>query len=130
MPCPVSAGGCLPDQGRWGVGGFWGGRPGEGTTAGDDLSAAAGDEVERGELLEDADGVGGGEDGDGAGEADIFGERGGGGEDDGGSGVEVLGAVVLADAEDIEAELVREGDLFEQIAETIGRRDGDAGGGI
>ncbi len=75
----------------------------EGAAAGDDFGAAAGDEVEGGELLEDAYRVGGGEDSDGAGEADGFGEGGCGGEDDGGSGVEVLGAVVLADAEDVEA---------------------------
>ncbi len=47
----------------------------EGAAAGDDFGAAVGDEVEGGEFLEDADGVGGAEDGDGAGEADVFGAR-------------------------------------------------------
>ena len=102
----------------------------EGAAAGDDLGAAVGDEVEGGELLEDADRVGGREDGDGAGEADVLGARGRGGEDDGGSGVEVLDAMMLTDAEDVEAELIGESDLFEQIAEAIGGRDGDAGGGV
>ena len=78
----------------------------EGAAAGDDFGAAVGDEVEGGELLEDSDGVGGAEDGDGAVRRMCFGAGGGGGEDDGGGGVEVLGAVVLADAEDVEADLV------------------------
>ena len=78
----------------------------EGAAAGDDLGAAVGDEVEGGELLKDADGVGGAEDGDGGGEADGCGAGGGGGEDDGGGGVEVLGAVMLAEAEGVEADLV------------------------
>ncbi len=129
MPCPVSAGRCLPDQwtlgvvadleeeiellGEEGVVVFEveaeeGVGLDEGAAAGDDLGAAAGDEVEGGELLEDADGVGGAEDGDGAGEADGLGEGGCGGEDDGGGGIEVLGAVMLADAEDVEADLVGE----------------------
>ena len=102
----------------------------EGAAAGDDLGASLGEEVEGGELLEDADGVGGAEDGDGAGEADAFGAGGGGGEDDGGGGVEVLGAVMLADAEDVEADLVGEFDLFEQVAEAVGGAGGEAGGGI
>jgi hypothetical protein len=43
----------------------------EGAAADDDLRAAVGDEVERGEVLEDADGIVGAEDRDGAGEADV-----------------------------------------------------------
>src|ERR1700733_16253149 len=68
----------------------------EGAAASDDLCASVGDEVEGGEVLEDADGIGCAENGDGRGEADAFGAGGGGGEDDGGGGVEVLGAVVFA----------------------------------
>src|ERR1700733_6768853 len=102
----------------------------EGAAAGDDLSTAVGDEVESGEVLEDADGVGGAEDGDGRGEADAFGARGGGGENDGGGGVEVLGAGVLPDAEDVEADLVGVLDLNEEVAELLGRAEGDAGDGV
>jgi len=40
---------------------------------------AVGDEVQRGEFLEDAHGIGGAQNGDGAGEADFFGARSGGG---------------------------------------------------
>ena len=94
----------------------------EGAAAGDDFGAAVGDEVEGGEFLEDADGVGGAEDGDGAGEADVFGARGGGGEDDGGGGVEELVAVMFADAEDVEANLVGELDLFEEIGRCVAAR--------
>ncbi len=101
----------------------------EGAAAGDDLRAASGDEVERGELLKDADGVGGAEDGDGAGEADIFGARGGCGEDDGGRGVEELLAVVLADAEDVEADLIGERHLFQQVAHALLGRGTHAGVG-
>ena len=77
----------------------------EGAAAGDDFGASVGDEVEGGEVLEDADGVGGAEDGDGRGEANVCGAGGCGGEDDGGGGVEVLAAVVLAEAEGVEADL-------------------------
>ena len=37
---------------------------------------------------------------------------------------------MLADAEDVEAELVGERDLFEEVAEAIGWSDGRAGYGI
>ena len=102
----------------------------EGAAAGDDFGAAVGDQVEGGEFLEDADGVGGAEDGDGAGEANIFCARGGGGEDDGGGGVEEFGAVVLADAEDVQADLVGELDFVDEVAESLGRAEGDAGDGV
>ena len=67
----------------------------EGATPGDDFGAAVGDEIEGGELLKDANRVGGAEDGDGRGETDVFGEGGCGGEDDGRSGVELLCALFL-----------------------------------
>ena len=44
----------------------------EGAAAGHDLGAAADDQVERREFLEDAHRIGGAEDGDGAGQADMF----------------------------------------------------------
>ena len=46
-------------------------------------------------------------------------QRGGGGEDDGRSGVEELGAVMFADAEDVEADLVGERDLVEQMLHAL-----------
>ena len=56
---------------------------------------------------------------DGAGEADALGARGGGGEHDGGRRDGEVGAVVLADAEDVEADLVGELDLLDQVAEAL-----------
>ena len=57
----------------------------ERTATGDNFCAAPRDEIESGELLENANGVGGTENGNCAGETDIFGARGGSGEDDNGS---------------------------------------------
>src|SRR5579863_4066999 len=54
----------------------------ERATAGDDFGAPVGDEVERSELLEDADGIGGAKNGNGTREADIFRTRRCGGEND------------------------------------------------
>ena len=78
----------------------------ERAAAGDDFGAAAGDEVEGRELLKDAHGICGAEDCDCAAEADLRCACGCGGEDDCGCGVEVLAAVVLAEAEDVQAGLV------------------------
>ncbi len=102
----------------------------ERTAAGDDFSAAIGDEIERGVFLKDADGVGGAEHGDGAREADILGARGGCGEDDGWSGIEKFGAMMLANAKDIEADLVCERDFLEHVLHAFERRKGDAGDGV
>ncbi len=99
----------------------------ERAAAGDDFGAAVGDEIERGEFLEDADGIGGAEHGDGAGEADIFRARRGGGENDRRRGVEKFGAVMLADAEDVEADLIGEFDLVEQAAQALRGRECFAG---
>ena len=88
------------------------------------------DEIEGGEFLEDAHGIGGAQNGDGAGEADFFGARSGRGENDGGSGVEKLFAMMLADAEDVEADLVGEFDFFEQMLETVDRLEFQAGGRV
>ncbi len=99
----------------------------EGSAASDNLGASIGNEVEGGELLEDADRVSGGEDGDGGVEADAFGARGGGGQDNGGGGVKELGAMVLADTEGIEADLIGEDDLLDEVLEPLGGR-GDGGG--
>ena len=102
----------------------------EGAAADHDLGAAVGEGVEGGELLEDADRVVGGEDGDGAGQADAGGAGGGAGEGDGRGGGGVVGAVVLAEAEDVEAELVGEGDLLDEVAQALRRADRAAGGGV
>jgi len=102
----------------------------ERAAAGDDFGAAAGDEVESGEVLKDADGVGGAEDGDGRGEADVFCSGGGCGENDGGGGVEILDAVVLAEAEGVEANLVGEFDLLEELDDAFVRGDGVTRDGI
>ena len=49
--------------------------------------------------------------------------RGGGAEDDGGGGDGVVGAVVLADGEHVEPELVGELDLLHELAHALLRRD-------
>ena len=102
----------------------------ERAAADDHLGAAVGDEVEGGEVLKDADGVGGAEDGDGRGEADVRGAGGGCGEDDGGGGVEVLDAVVLAEAEGVESYLIGEFDLLEEMDDAFLCGDGVARDGI
>ena len=93
----------------------------ERAATGDDFGATVGDEIERGEFLEDADGIGGAENGDGAGEADVFRARRGGGQDDRRRGVEKFGAVMLADAEDVEADFVGEFDFVEETVQPFGR---------
>ena len=60
---------------------------------------------------------------DGAGEADALGARGRRGQHDGGRGDGEVGAVVLADAEDVEADLVGELDLLDQVAQALLRAD-------
>jgi len=74
---------------------------GEGTAASDDPGTAAGDEVERSEILEDGDGVVGAEHGEGAGETNLLSARGGGGENYGGGGVEEVVTMMLADTKGI-----------------------------
>ena len=91
----------------------------EGAAAGHDLGAAAGEQVERRELLEHADGIVGAEHGDGAGEADPLGALGRGGEHHGRGGDGEVGTVVLADPEDVEADLVGELDLLDQVAQAL-----------
>ena len=56
--------------------------------------------------MKDADWVGCAEDGDCTSEADVFGAGGCGSKDDGWSGVEILAAVMLAEAEDVETYVV------------------------
>jgi hypothetical protein len=94
-----------------------------------------GNQIERREFLEDADRIGGAENGDGAGEADILGTRGSRGQDHCRGGVEEFGAVMFADAENVEADLVGEFDLFQQMLHPLDGakreacgRIGDSGG--
>ena len=98
----------------------------EGAAAGHDLGAAARELVERGELLHHAYGIVGAEHGDGAGEADARGARGGGRQHDGRRRHGEVGAVVLADAEDVETDLVGQLDLLDQVAQALTRCLGHA----
>ena len=92
----------------------------ERAAAGHDLGAAAGEQVERREVLEHADGVVGAEHGDGARQADALGARGAAAsEHDGRRGDREVGAVVLADAEDVEPDLVGQLDLLDQVAQPL-----------
>ena len=83
-------------------------RLGERAAPGHDLRAAAGEQVDGRELLEDAHRVVGAEHRDGAGEADPLGDRRARAEHDGRRGDRVVGPVVLADREHVEPELVGE----------------------
>ncbi len=102
-------------------------RLGERAAAEDHLGAAVGDGVEGGEALVDADRVVGAEHGDGGAEPDAArcGWRWRPSSDLGGADGEV-GAVVLADAEEVDAELVGQLGLGEDVAEDARR---GAGGG-
>jgi hypothetical protein len=73
----------------------------EGAAAGDDFGSAVREEVEGGELLEDANGIGGAKNGDGGGETDGCGSSGCSGENNGWGGVEVFAAMMFAEAEDV-----------------------------
>ncbi len=72
-----------------------------------------GDKVEGGEFLENANRISGTENGDRAGEADVSCARGGCSQNHDGGGVEELGPVMFADAENVEADLVSELHLFQ-----------------
>ena len=95
-------------------------RFGEAAASGHDLRATVREEVERGELLEHPHGVRRTEHGDGAREPDAFGAGRRCRQDDGRGGIQEFLAVVLADAEDIQPELVGQLDFFEQLAEAFG----------
>jgi hypothetical protein len=91
----------------------------EGAAACDNFGASIGDKVKGCELLKDADGIGGAENSDGGGEADIFCACGCCREDDGGRGVEVFHAVVLAQSETVEANFIGQLDLFEELGDAL-----------
>ena len=92
----------------------------EGAAADDDLGAPLGDEVEGGEVLEDANGIVGAEHRYRGGKADLPGARGGGGQQDGRRGGDELLAVVFADAVDVDAGAIGELDLLEEMTDAFG----------
>ena len=86
---------------------------------GHDLGAAAGEQVERREVLEHAHRVVRAEHRDGARQADPLRARRRGGEHDRRRRDGEVGTVVLADAEDVEPDLVGELDLLDQVAQPL-----------
>ena len=101
-------------------------------TAGHNLGAPARKQVERGEVLEDAYRIVRAKHCDRARQADIFGALYGRSEYDGRGRDGVVGAVVLADAEDVEADLVGQLGLLEEVAQPLCRVDlgADVGEGV
>jgi hypothetical protein len=95
----------------------------ERAAAGHDLRAPVAEQVQGRELLEDPDGVVRAEDAHGAGQPDVLRAPGGGAEDDGRRAHGEVGAVVLADSEDVEAEGVGELDLLDEVREALLGRD-------
>jgi len=73
--------------------------------------------------LKDTNGVVGADDADRAGETDPLRARRGGGEHDGGCRDDELAAVVLPQAVDVQADLVRELDLVEEPPDPLVRAD-------
>ena len=81
------------------------------------------DGVEGGELLEDAHRVVGAQHGDGGAEADALGAARDGGEHHLGGRDREVGAVVLADAEEVDPDPVGEHGLVDHVADHLGVRD-------
>ena len=88
-----------------------------------DLGASAGDQVEVGELLKDPHRILGGENGHGAREPDLSRQRGNRGQRRRRRGDQVVGTMVLAEGEELQAEVVGELRLFEEIAHPLLRAD-------
>ena len=99
----------------------------ERAASGHDFRPALREEIERGELLKHAHGIGRAQHRDGTRQPNAFRARGGGAQDDGGRGIEEVAPVVFADAERVEADGVRAFDLFDQVAEVLRRIDTVAG---
>ncbi|GGU21830.1 hypothetical protein GCM10010244_55520 [Streptomyces coeruleorubidus] len=102
----------------------------EGAASGDDLGASVAEVVQGGEVLVQANRVEGGQNGYGAGEADAGGGLGDGCERDGGVGHGEVGAVVFAEAEDVQARLVGGDGVGDDLAGAPGGVVGVAGGGV
>ena len=105
-------------------------RLGERSAPDDEVDASLGDQVERGELLEHPDRVGGAEHGHRAAQPDPRRARGRGTEDHRRRRVVVLRAVVLADPERVQARGVRERDLLQQVLDALLGPDHPLGRGI
>ncbi len=101
---------------------------GERAAAEDYLRAAARHGIEGGEALVDADGIVGAEDGDRGAESDAAGAAGDRGEEDFGRADGEVRAVVLADAEEVHAQLVGQLRLGDDVAEDLGVGLGSAVG--
>ena len=93
----------------------------EGPATSHDLGAAIAEIVQRRELLVDADRIFRAQHGDGGGETDRLGARGGGGQDGDRRRGGIVGAVMFAQAVEGQAELVGQLDLLKQIAQAFGR---------
>ncbi len=91
----------------------------ERATAHDDLGASPREQIERGKVLKDAHRVGRAENGHGARESDPARAGRRGGENDGRRRVEILLAMVLADAEHVQPDVIGLLDLFDEVAKTI-----------
>jgi hypothetical protein len=102
----------------------------EGATTDDHLGAPVGDEVKRREFLEDANGIISAENLDGAGKANLPGAGCRSGKDDGGCGVEELRAMMLADAENVKADLIGQLHFFEEMLHALDRGKRNAVHGI
>jgi hypothetical protein len=86
----------------------------------DDFRAALGDEVEGGEVLEDADRIVGAENGYGGCEANAPSASGRGCEQHSGRRGDVLFAVVFANAVDIDSDAIGKLDLLKQLTDSLG----------
>jgi hypothetical protein len=93
----------------------------ERAAAGHDLGAAAGQQVDRGELLEHAHGVVAREHRHAAREADALGALGDSRERHGGRRDGEVGSVVLADGEHVQPDLVGQLRLLDEVAHALGR---------
>ena len=94
----------------------------ERAAAEDDFGPSVRRGVERGEALEHAHGVVGAQDRDRGAEPDATRATGNGGENDFGRRDGEVGAVVLADADEVDAQLVGEDGLVDDVADDLGLR--------
>ncbi len=92
----------------------------------DHLRASLRQQIEGREVLEDADRIGGAQDGDGARQPNALRSRRRRRKNDRGRGIEVVLAVVLPDPEDIETYLIRMFDLLDQVPQALRWTDREA----
>jgi hypothetical protein len=137
--CPLSAGRCRPEQDIQ----LFGEervvipriqpeerkRLDERSTPDDKLRTPPGEQIQRGELLEDAHRVGRGKHRDRAGQANRLRQGCGAGQDHGGRAVEILRTVMFAEAEVVETGLIGGDDLFNQVGHPVYWSDGGRDGG-